>query len=139
VAPADGFGAELAEPLGAGADFVGEGVAEPLGERGAERLGVGDAAGGDERDEEADGAGPPWHTAPLIVQPAGWPVGPEDPVTKPAVTGWPGSTVASQSALFTVTWPPSSVYVPPHSEVSFVPGGSVKARVQPLTGTVPGW
>jgi hypothetical protein len=64
-------------------------VAEPLGERGAERLGVGDAAGGDEGDEEADGAGPvvPWHAAPLIVQPAGWPAGPEDPDTKPTVAG----------------------------------------------------
>jgi hypothetical protein len=117
-------------------------VAEPPGERGAERLGVGDAADGDEGDEEADGAGPavpPWHAAPLIVHPAGWPAAVEDPVTKPTVTGLPGSTAASQLALFTVTGPPSSVYEPPHSEVSFVPGGSVKASVQPLTAAVPGF
>jgi hypothetical protein len=140
--PLDGSGEELAGPLGAGpAEFVGAGLAESLGERGTERLGVGDgtADAGAEVAGLAVGAVPEplaWHEAPLMVQPAGWPVPPA--VTKPTVTVAPGATVASQPSFFTVTWPPSSVYEPSHSELSEVPWGSVKASVQPVTAVVPG-
>jgi hypothetical protein len=148
-APPDGLGEELAGPLEAElAGLVREGVAEPLGERGAERLGVGDGDGAD-GDEGAGLAGavgvpaapepPAWHGAPLMVQPAGCPAAaPEAEVTKPTVTVPPGATVASQLSFFTVTWPPSSVYEPSQREDSAVPFGSAKASVQPVTAAVPG-
>jgi hypothetical protein len=143
--PPERLGEELAGPLGAApAGLVREGVAEPLGERGAERLGVGDGDG-DEGAGLAVAVGVPaapeppgWHGAPLMVQPAGCPAAAEAAVTKPTVTVPPGATVASQLSFFTVTWPPPSVYVPPQREDSAVPFGSVKASVQPVTVAVPG-
>ena len=141
--PADAAGDELAALLGAvPADLVWEGVAEPLGERGAERLGVGDTG-------DTDGAElavgfptwpppPAWHEVPLMVQPAGFPGVPEDSVSKPTVTVLPGPTVASQLSFVTVTAPPLSVYEPFQREVSDVPFGSAKASFQPLTALVPG-
>ena len=73
-----------------------------------------------------------------MVQPVGWPAGPEELVTKPTVTVAPGWMVASQLSLVTVTWLPLSVYEPSQSELTFVPAGSVKASVQPVTAAVPG-
>src|SRR6185437_716159 len=150
-AGADEAGADEAGKPGVAAGFVGEAVAEPLGERGAERLGVGDAAGADGDEEEAEGplpegpgpegsapSAPPWHGAPLMVQAAGWPAGPADWVTKPTVTDPPGAIAASQPSLFTVTWPPLSVYEPSHREEIAVPLGSVNVSVQPFTAAVPG-
>jgi hypothetical protein len=61
---------------------------------------------------EALGAGPvppPTHTAPLIVQPAGWPAVPEDAVTKPTVAGSVKASVQPLTAevpwLVIVYWP----------------------------------
>jgi hypothetical protein len=81
------------------------------------------------------GAAPPSteHVAESMRHDAGSPGFPDEVVTKPTVTEAPGARSLFQLSGFTVTWRPSTVCVPFHSELTVVPAGRSNSSVQPDT------